>query len=262
MPSLAGATATPLVKALVLGESGAGKTGALVSLVKAGYKLRILDFDNKIADGILPIKIRQECPDGLASVEFEPLRDKFKATPIGHVLDGIPTAYTRALALLDKWPDGSRPADWGGDYFIVVDSLKFCSEAIFNWAQAMAPGVKDPRQWYGTAQKGVEHILDNLTAKWFNCNVLVLCHVDYQARPDGTMKGLPISIGKALAPDIPTYFDNMILCRTEGTNKRIIQTMATAMIDLKNPASISEPLPIETGLATFVQRLRNGVNPS
>lgn len=259
MPSLKDASPTKLVKALVLGESGAGKTGSLVSLVKEGFKLHILDFDNKVEDGILPILIKRECPDKMQNVDYEPLRDKFKATPAGHILDGIPQSYTKCLGLLDKWSDGSLPKDWGPDHFIVLDSLKFCAEAIFNWAQAMAPGVKDPRQWYGTAQKGVEHILDNLTAKWFNTNVLVLCHVDYQSRPDGTMKGLPLSIGKALAPDIPTYFDNMILCKVDGPNKRLIQTIPTAMIDLKNPAAavMSPSLPIETGLATFVKTLRS-----
>lgn len=259
MPSLANTAPTKLVKALVLGESGAGKTGALVSLVKAGYKLRILDFDNKVADGILPILIKKECPDKVGNVEFEPLRDRFKATALGHILDGQPKAYTTCLGLLDKWSDGSKPAEWGPETFLVLDSLKFCAESIFNWAQSMAPGVKDPRQWYGTAQKGVEHILDNLTARWFNTNVLVLAHVDYQARPDGTMKGLPLSIGKALAPDIPAYFDNMILCKVDGPNKRTIQTIPTAMIDLKNPAAavMSPSLPIETGLATFVQTLRS-----
>lgn len=258
MPSLKDAQATKLVKALVLGESGAGKTGSLVSLVKDGYKLRILDFDNKVADGILPILIKRECPDKIENVEFEPLRDRFKATPTGHILDGMPQAYVKALGLLDKWSDGTKPAEWGPEYFMVLDSLKFGAEAVFNWAQAMAPGVKDPRQWYGTAQKGIEHILDNLTAKAFNTNVLVLCHVDYQQRPDGSMKGLPLSIGKALAPDIPTYFDNMILCRSEAGGKRTIQTVATAMIDLKNPASaVMKPsLPIETGLAEFVKTLR------
>lgn len=258
MPSLKDAPATKLVKALVLGESGSGKTGSLVSLVKAGYKLHILDFDNKVADGILPILIKTQCPENLANVDFEPLRDKFKATAAGHVFDGVPQSYTRCLGLLDKWSDGSTPKDWGPDHFLVLDSLKFCAEAIYNWAKAMSPGVKDPRQWFYTAQQGVAHILDNLTAKWFNTNVLVMAHVEYQARMDGAMKGLPISIGKALGPDIPTYFDNMILCRTEGTNVRLIQTVATAMIDLKNPASaVMKPsLPIETGLAEFVKTLR------
>lgn len=258
MPSLKDAPATKLVKALVLGESGAGKTGSLVSLVKAGYKLHILDFDNKVADGILPILIKAQCPENMGNVDFEPLRDKFKATAAGHVFDGIPQAYTRCLGLLDKWSDGSKPSDWGPEHFIVLDSLKFCAEAIYNWSKAMNPSVKDPRQWFYTAQQGVAHILDNLTAKWFNTNVLVMAHVEYQQRMDGAMKGLPISIGKALGPDIPTYFDNMILCRTEGTNTRLIQTVATAMIDLKNPASaVMKPsLPIETGLAEFVKTLR------
>jgi hypothetical protein len=259
MPSLANASATKLVKALVLGESGAGKTGSLVSLVKAGYKLRVLDFDNKVADGILPIKIREICPDLIGNVEFEPLRDDFKATPAGHILNGIPQAYIKALGLLDKWSDGTKPGEWGPEYFMVLDSLKFCAEAIYNWAKAMSPSVKDPRQWFYTAQDGLGHLMSNLTSKAFNTNVLVLAHVGYQPRADGAVKGLPTSIGRAFNPEIPTFFDNMILCRTEGTNTRLVQTVATAMIDLKNPASavMKATLPIETGLAEFVKTLRS-----
>ena len=34
------------VKLLYLGDSGTGKTGSLVSLVQAGYKLRVIDLDD------------------------------------------------------------------------------------------------------------------------------------------------------------------------------------------------------------------------
>ena len=46
MPSLANHQSNEFTKLLIEGDSGSGKTGALASLVKAGYKLRILDMDN------------------------------------------------------------------------------------------------------------------------------------------------------------------------------------------------------------------------
>ena len=52
-----------ITKCILLGDSGTGKTGALASLVKAGYKLRVLDLDNKLASGILPQVIKRECAD-------------------------------------------------------------------------------------------------------------------------------------------------------------------------------------------------------
>ena len=51
MVKLAEHTSGDATRILYLGNSGAGKTGSLVSLVEAGYNLRILDMDNGV--GIL-----------------------------------------------------------------------------------------------------------------------------------------------------------------------------------------------------------------
>jgi hypothetical protein len=257
MPTLTEST-SPLVKVILLGDSGTGKTGALASLVKAGYRLRVLDMDNKLQTGILPQVLKRECPGKIAQVDFEALRDKFKSSPLGPIPDGIPDAFTKALALLDKWTDGSKPKEWGPKSIFVLDSLTFLADAAFNWAKAMAPGVKDPRQWFYTAQQAVESTIALLTAESFATNVVVIAHVNWQNRPDGTMKGYPASIGSALGPTIPAYFDNMILCQTGAANRRTIQTIPTALVDLKNPASftMAPTLPLETGLATFFETLQ------
>ena len=51
MPSILDDTAAP-AKILLIGKSGAGKTGALASLVAAGYNLRIIDTDK----GVRPLR--------------------------------------------------------------------------------------------------------------------------------------------------------------------------------------------------------------
>ena len=257
MPNLEASNVQPPIKLLLIGDSGTGKTGALASLVRDGYKLRILDFDNKIAGGILPILIKRDNPDRLKSVEFEPLRDKLKSSALGPILDGIPQAFTRGLALLDKWPDGTSPREWGAEYVLVIDSLTFLSDAAFNWAKGMNPSAKDPRQWFYTAQQAVEGTLALLTSASFQSHVVVIAHVSWQDRPDGTMKGYPASVGKALGPTIPAYFENMALCPTVA-GKRTIQTVPTALVDLKNPAAfrMAASLPIETGLADFFKTVK------
>lgn len=256
MPSLS--TQTPqFVKVLLVGDSGTGKTGALAALVNAGYKLRILDYDNKIAGGILPILVKRDRPDSMGMVDYEPLRDKLKSSPLGPVPDGMPQAFVRGLQLLDKWPDGSIPAQWGEGTILVVDSLTFLADAAFAWAKGMNPSVKDPRQWFYTAQQAVENTIALLTASSFATNVVVIAHISWQNRPDGTMKGYPASVGTALGPTIPAYFENMAQCHIAG-GKRLIQTTPTAMIDLKNPAAFRmlPSLPIETGLADFFKTLK------
>ena len=254
----------PFVKTILLGDSGAGKTGALVSLVKAGYKVRILDMDNKVATGILPKAIMRECPDKIGNVDYESFRDRMKASALGPIFDGVPQSFTKAMELLNKWTDGSVPATWGPETVLVLDSLTFLGDAAFNWAKAMSPGVKDPRQWFYTAQKATEDVIGLLTAENMRTNVIVICHVSWSQKTDSSgvtlTKGYPASIGKALDNTIPAYFDNMILAQASTTVpvKRTIQTAQTSMVDLKNPASFSmlPTLPLETGLATFFEELR------
>lgn len=247
------------MKLLLMGDSGTGKTGSLASLAATGMKIRVLDLDNKLASGILPQAVMRTCPDKIGNIDYEAIRDKYKGSALGPIFDGVPQTFTKSLQLMDKWSDGTSPKTWGPDTVFVLDSLTFFSDAAFNWASAMNAGSKDPRQWFYTAQSAVEKTLAQLTSEEWNVNVIVICHVSWQNRPDGTMKGYPASVGKALGPQIPSYFDNMVICQTGSGNKRTIQTIPTAMIDAKNAASFTMPptLPIETGLAEVFKQLRS-----
>jgi len=248
-------------KMLLEGDSGSGKTGALTSLVAAGYNLRILDFDNGLET--LKSYVVKECPDRLEAVEFRTLRDKYKASATGPIIDGQPKAFVEALKLLDKWKyddvDLGLPGSWGPDCILIVDSFTFLSDAAFAWAVALNPSAKDPRQWYGQAQDAVEKVLALLTSPNFETNVIVISHVKYVDNPDGTRKGYPTSVGSALSPVIPRYFNSVALCQTSPGGKRTIQTAATAMIDLKNPKPFEmlPSYPISTGLADFFAVLRD-----
>lgn len=255
MPSLDQHQSSTTTKLLLLGDSGSGKTGSLASLVAAGYHLRILDFDN----GLDPLVAyaKRDAPANLGNVQFETLRDNYKSSAAGPILDGPPKAFVRAIGLLDKWTDGSIPANWGPDHILVVDSLTFLSDSAFEWAKLFKPS-KDPRQIYGEAQNAVEHVLALLTGASFKTNVIVTAHLKFLDMPDGTVKAYPTSVGKSLSPTIPRYFNTTVLCKTEPGGKRQIHTLSNAMIDLKNPASykMQATLPLENGLATLFQTLK------
>lgn len=253
MANLKDHQSSSVTKMLLMGDSGTGKTGALASLAKAGYNLRILDYDNGLDS--LAAALRDN-PEAMARVDYETIRDKYKSSPRGPIVDGIPRAFTRGIELLSKWSDGSVPAEWGPKHIMVLDSTTHFGNAAYNWAVAMNPSCKDPRQWYGTAQDAFEGVLALATGAAFNTNLIVIAHVAWIERPDGTMKGYPSSIGKALGPTIPSFFNSVALCETVGVGtgvKRTIRTVPSALIDLKNPASIkmAPQLPIETGLADF-----------
>jgi hypothetical protein len=248
---------SPVVKLLLIGDSGTGKTGSLASLVKAGSNVRLLDLDNGWES--LASAVRHTCPDRLSSIAVEGVRDRYKSSALGPILDGPPQAFVTAINFLDKWGDYGDPRKWGPDCVLCIDSLTFLSDAAFNWARAMNPGAKDMRQIYGAAQDAIEHVLALLTGSDFNTNVIVTSHIKFIDLPDGTKRGYPTAVGQALSPTIPRYFNSVAQCQTRPGGKRTIQTLSTSLIDLKNPAAfrMQAELPIETGLATFFSTIKS-----
>ena len=257
-----------LVKGLLIGNPGAGKTGALESLVAAGYALRIYDFDNLL--GSLRSFVMKQCPEKASLVKYQTFTDKMKGVDIPLVMNGgamkvmpfvsgTPSALPRALKQLNHWKtekeDLGDPATWGRETFVIIDSLTAVGQSAFRYVNAMNPGAKDQQACYHAAQHLVMNMLYLLASKDFATNVLVLAHIDYDKDSQGNLvKGWPRSIGSALNTQIGGVF-NCVLCAEQVGSKRQIRTNAHGMIDLKNPASHSLPdiLPLETGLATFVK---------
>jgi len=267
LPSLSQHQSNDFVKLLLLGDSKAGKTGSLVSLVKAGYRLRILDFDNLL--DVLKFFILEECPDKIDNVEVRTLRDKRVASPLGPIISGTPQAFPQALRMLDRWKytedgvetDLGPPAQWGAECILVLDSLSRFCDAAFDFRDPLTPtgksGEKDTRATYGDAQDAVENVLAMLTSKSFATNVIVIAHGTYTDLPDGTKKIFPQGVGQKLSPKIPQYFPTYIRYKNIGGN-RVIQTVSDAMIDLANPRpfAIQSSYNLKTGLAEIFAALR------
>lgn len=269
MPNLSDHSSNEFTKILSLGDAQAGKSGSLVSLVKAGYKLGILDLDNKL--DVLKYYILRECPEMIDNVFYRTIRDKRKATAAGPVIEGTPKAFIDASKMIFEWKfkdvngemvDKGNPAEWGSDHIFVIDSLSRLCDAAYDWAEPLVPRGKggdfDVRAVYGNAQDAVETFLATITGETFRTNVIVTAHVSYIELPDGSTKGFPQGVGKALSPKIPQYFPSAILYRNKG-GKRTIQTNSSPLVDLANPApfAMEESYPIETGLGQFFGVLRN-----
>lgn len=267
MGSLANHQSNDFTKLLLIGDAKSGKTGSLVSLVKAGYKLRILDFDNLL--DILKYMIQAECPEMIGSVEYRTLRDKRKATALGHIIDGTPKAFPNCIKMLDNWKysddegevDLGKPSNWGPDCILVIDSLSRLCDAAYDFREPLTPsgksGEKDLRAVYGDAQDAVESLLAELTSKTFATNVIVIAHVMYMDVPGAGQKGFPQGVGQKLSPKIPQYFPSVVLYTNVG-GKRTLQTNSSPLIDLSNPKpfAMAKSYPIETGLAQFFEVLR------
>ena len=268
MPSLSHHQSNAFTKILLLGDAKSGKTGSLVSLVEAGYKLRILDLDNLLDS--LKFQILDRCPDKIDQVEFRTLRDKRKMTAQGPIIEGIPKAFPDTIKMLDRWKykddDGTEidlgvPAEWGPDCVLVLDSLSRFCDAAYDWRLPLTPvgrsGEIDTRATYGDAQDAVEDTLATLTSKTFETNVIVIAHGQYMELPGQPPKIFPQGVGQKLSPKIPQYFPTYIRYKNQG-GKRTIQTVSDVMIDLANPnpSKVNKDYPIETGLAEIFAALR------
>lgn len=263
MPKLSNHHSSNFTKALVVGDSKAGKTGGLTSLVKAGFKLRILDLDNGI--DVLKEFVMKECPDKADNVEYRTLRDKRKTGPAGPMIDGPPKAFTNTLRMMDHWKytedDGTevdlgKPSEWGPDTILVVDSLSRLSDAAFDWRVPLT-GHDDQRATYKDAQDAVQDCLALLTSEYYRCNLIVLAHVRYLTLPDGTQKGFPQSVGSAICSEIPQWFNTYVMFENQG-GKRKIRTTSTPLIDLANPKpfAMGPTYDISTGMAEIFNILR------
>lgn len=249
---------TEIIKMLLIGNSGAGKTGALTSLVKEGYKLKIIDLDSGL-DALIN-HVKAECPEKLRNIDYVQTRDKVTVSNRGPKV-ASPKALTDVCRFLEKWDDGSDPATWDKNTILVIDSGTMLGRAAMSWAMSMNPMSKDPRQWYSAAQDIIASILANVTdSKNFPVHFILISHIEMTEDKQGLTKGFASFVGKALGPKIPVMFNTLLLSevRGSGTNvKRQIHTVPTATIDVKNPAPmrIEKTYPIETGLAEIFRAL-------
>lgn len=254
MPSLDQHQSAAYAKMIYIGDSGTGKTGSLVSLLTAGYKFKILDMDNGLDS--LVYYAREQCPDKLRNVEFETIRDKYEAARTGPIVRKA-EAFVKSLEIMQEWS-----ATEDSETVFVLDSLSAFGKAAFEWAKGMNPMAKDPRQWYFSAQQGVENTIAMLTSEGFRMNVIIISHVNYKEVVEGVHKGYVNAIGSALGPTIAKYFNTLLLAESQGAGKntrRKIKTVPTGIIDLKIPnPKIDSELPLESGMATIFETLRGG----
>ena len=182
-----------------------------------GYKLHICDYDNGL--DALQNFIMEGSSNALVNVDYEPLHDKTK------FMQGSPPvvaakALIRTGQLIEKWSDGSKPAEWGPEHILVLDSLTSLGRYAYNWAKGQAPKVRDRRQWYNAAQDSLELILDAISSTAFNTNVIVISHIKYvEVREVGTdgkerikdVEHIPSSVGNALGKTTPNTPNTCLL---------------------------------------------------
>lgn len=249
MPNLTEHPSGQVVKLLNIGESGAGKTGALASLAAAGYNLHILDYDSG-----LDILRNVLTPEAAKRVRYETLRDQIVFT------NGVPKLKPPVHAYKDA---GKTLTAWDADKFgpndvLVLDSLTTFSDAAFNEALMLAGRLNQRPQLqdYGWLADSVKLFIEMITSDMIPCNVVVNTHIRFfagDAEEMTTARGLPNAKGQEISRIVSRYFNTVVLSRSFGSGpatKRVISTQPQGVVEVKtSQPSVKPTYPITTGLA-------------
>lgn len=243
-----------IVKMLVAAHSGAGKTGALSSLLDAGLNVRVLDFDN----GLSVVKNHVQKRESLGHMHYATLRDELKLAG-GRFAITKANAFQRAMELLDKgggeWGDDSIGPlkTWTPQDVLVVDTFgnmgRSCLLMVMQINGAIA---KNPEiQHYGQAMENLERFLAQVTSPAVKCHVIVNTHL---YRSDDSPMLYPEALGSRLGPKVARYFDNFFSISATGT-KRTIKTEADGLLMLKCAKKLSAQYQISDGYAQIFREL-------
>lgn len=252
MPSLADLHSTRVIKALCVGESGTGKTGALASLARAGYNLWLLDYDNGYE--VLLDLLKDDAP-AMSRVQVALLRDTITMDRGVPKVKGPPHAYKDAGKTLAEW----NAQDFGPQDIIVLDTLTTFSDAAFNEALALSSRLNQRPQLqdYGWMAESVKLFIELLTSPDLACHVIVNTHVKFFSGDDESQvaaRGLPNARGQQISQTVSRYFNSVLLFRSTGSGpatKRVITTQPRGVVEVKTsaPSSAKPEYPISSGLA-------------
>lgn len=279
------------VRMLLVGYPGAGKTGAIASLVNAGFKVRLLDFEGNFQ----PL-LEYADEDKLPNVDILTFQDSMRMGQKMIEPAGIPTAFNDALKAMQHWKyvedgketDLGKSSEWGPDTVVVVDSLTAMGEASLRRSTAMmnkTPANMTQAVW-GAAVADQVNFIKLLTKQKNNFHLIVLGHLqmisagdfintgDEDAVKDAKLEAIgnsliptklfPKAVTKNLSQTIHKEFSSMILAERKlklGATKRVLRTNTGMEVDTKMPAkNASGEYPLETGLATIFGQL--GAKPT
>lgn len=272
------------VRMLVLGYPGAGKTGSLASLVDAGFKIRLIDFD-----GNPESMLQFSKPEMLKNVDILSFEDPLTDNNNYIGVKGGPKALAQSFKALDRWKyigedgvevDLGSSSEWGPDTIVVIDGLTGLGKAAFRRAQFIqnkTPANTTQAVW-GMAIQDQENFIERLTSSRNRHHVIVISHLkmvgpkEIAQTDNETNKELkeriadlvptrlwPSALGQGLPQSIAGHFPVTVLIgsQTKGTSvKRTFTVQPKVEMDLKFPgAKIPEDLSVEKGMINLFRAL-------
>lgn len=269
---------------VLMGPSGTGKTHSIGTLVDTGLDVFYIPLESGTESlvGYYTDK-GQPLPPNLhihalsqPKASFTDLLESAKRTntlphdsvmkmpdPNRSKYDG----YLKLLTSLNNFTDSRTgevfgPADaWGTDRVVVLDGLT----GLNNFAMQLVIGGRAERTQtdWGVAQAYVESLLRKLT-DGCRCHFVLIAHVERETdMVQGGVKLMVSTLGKALAPKIPSMFSDVVL--TKKDIDKFTWSTAESTADVKNRnLALKAGLPADFGplYAKWKSRASGIITPS
>lgn len=232
---------------LLLGPTGTGKTYSLRTFLDAGVTPFILSTEPGIEStlGDLPPETIHWHYIPPASVDWADLIDSakkintFDLKTLSGLSDINKRKYGQFMEVLAQCnnfhcqrcnQDFGDVSSWGPDRAFIVDSLSGLNIMAMNLVVGSKP-VKAMADW-GIAMDNLERLITKLTTDT-SCYFVLTSHVERET--DEITGGTSImvsTLGRKLAPKLPRFFDDVVLCVKEG--KDFSWSTTAHGVDLKN----------------------------
>ena len=226
------------VKAIIVADSGVGKTASLASLANAGYRLRILDFDNG-----LDILRNYVEPDAMDNIHYRTFNTEDPKSPDEAARMAVHWKSTSNFECEDLGPI----SETGSKDVLVLATASSFGHCVEEFEMKKH---KDGRKGNWEAQKTVARFLQYLAGPNVPCNVIVNTHYRLvENEQTGQMKAYPEVVGRVLAMKVGRHFNNLWridIKRVEKQQVRMLKTGSDAYMALKcsapNAVKTEEPL--------------------
>lgn len=212
----------------LMGQIGSGKSHAIRTLVEAVGEVFLIATEPNYADvlgDIPPDKLHWTyIPSYNATLgslrDAARLLQQMDVEAIKKMPGKNRSNYNQWFQLMDacnNFKDERTGKEYGdvalftNQQALVIDGLS----GMNNMAKRLVAGDKPFMSWpeFEAAQFCVEQFI-NTIAQSTKCWFVMTSHIEYEPDPvTGTNKLMPSTIGKVLAPRLPTFFSEAIMCR-------------------------------------------------
>jgi len=228
------------------GPTGTGKTYSIRTAIDAGLEVFVISTEPGIASTLGdtdPSKLHwhyispadvgwSDLIDSAKKINMLSYEALAKMTAINK---GKYTQFIDLLTVCNDYTDDRTGetfgdvSEWGPERMLVVDSLSGLNIMAMNLVIGSKP-TKSPSDW-GTAMDNLKRLILKLVTDT-QCFFTLTGHLSREKDEiSGAIKLMPSTLGQKLAPELPLFFDEVIMAKREGAN--FTWDTAASGVDLK-----------------------------